>query len=107
MPAAPGQLNPPVRSGDMPKPHAAATKPAEPAADGRSAPNARYLYAVCRRIDARALEGVEGLGGEHLELVGLEQLTAVVSNVSLEEFGEAPLRRNLEDLSWLENVVSA
>lgn len=91
----------------MPKPHATAAKPAEPAVDDLSARSARYLYAVCRRIDARALEGVGGVGGAHLELVGLEQLTAVVSNVSLEEFGEASLRRNLEDLSWLENVVSA
>ena len=67
--------------------------------------DARYVYAVCRGLDAQALAGVAGLGAAPLDVVAHDELTAVVSTVSLAEFGEEPLRRNLEDLSWLEGVV--
>lgn len=66
----------------------------------------RYMYAVCRGLDAHALDGVEGLGGAPLATVQHDELTAVVSTVLLSEFGEQPLRRHLEDLAWLEPVVS-
>ncbi|MGY2702902.1 hypothetical protein ACVW2K_002486 [Nocardioides sp. HB32] len=65
----------------------------------------RYLYAVCRRLPPGALQGVHGLSGEPLELVEHGDLVAVVSTVPLASFGEDALRRNLEDLSWLESVV--
>jgi hypothetical protein len=66
---------------------------------------ARYLYAVCRGLDPLALDGVTGLGDRQLELVHHEQLAAVVSDVPLAEFDEDGLRRNLEDLAWLEPTV--
>jgi hypothetical protein len=65
----------------------------------------RYLYAVCRRLDPAVVEGRTGLGGTPLELVHHQDLVAVVSTVPLDEFGEDGLRRNLEELSWLEPVV--
>jgi hypothetical protein len=40
-----------------------------------------------------------------LAVVKHRALTAVTSEVSLEEFGEEPLRRNLENIGWLEEVA--
>ena len=65
----------------------------------------RYLYAVCRGLPPGVLDGVPGLAGEPLELVEHRDLVAVVSTVPLTSFGEEALRRNLEDLTWLESVV--
>lgn len=66
---------------------------------------ARYLYAVCRGLDPTALGTVSGLGEQPVELVEHQDLTAVVSTVDLDEFGEEALARNLEDLAWLERTV--
>jgi hypothetical protein len=66
---------------------------------------ARYLYAVCRGLDPAALGEVVGLGERPVELVEHQDLTAVVSTVDLDEFGEEALVRNLEDLAWLERTV--
>lgn len=65
----------------------------------------RYLYAVCRAPDPSALAGVPGLFGAPLELIGLRDLLAVVSDVPMSSFGEQALHRNLEDVDWLEDVV--
>jgi len=65
----------------------------------------RYLYAVSRALVPSALEGVTGLDGGRLDLVALDELVAVVSDVDLGEYGEEGLRRNLEDLAWLERVA--
>lgn len=65
----------------------------------------RYLYAISRGLDAAVLEGVPGLDGGPLEAVEHRGLTAVVSTVDLAEYGEEGLRRNLEDLGWLEKVA--
>jgi len=46
-----------------------------------------------------------GLRDAPLEVVRHRELGAVVSNVELTEFGEEGLRRNLEDLRWLEEVA--
>jgi hypothetical protein len=67
----------------------------------------RYLYAACRGLDERAIDGAPGLRGAPLELVHRDRLTAVVSSVPLAEFGPAPLRRGLEDVDWLDGVVLA
>ncbi len=48
-----------------------------------------------------------GVAGAPVRLAAAGGLTAVVSNVSLAEFGEEALRRNLEDLDWLERVARA
>lgn len=66
---------------------------------------ARYLYAVCRGLERPAIEDVTALDGQALDTVCHQDLVAVVSTVPLEEFGEESLRRNLEDLAWLEETV--
>jgi hypothetical protein len=66
---------------------------------------ARYAYAVTRGLDTSALEGGLGLRGAALEIVSSRGLDAVVGDVPLEEFSEEALTRNLESLSWLEDVA--
>ncbi len=65
----------------------------------------RYLYAIARGLDPQAVADVPGLGGGRLEVVEHRGLAAVVSSVDLEEYGEEGLRRNLENLRWLEEVA--
>ncbi len=65
----------------------------------------RYLYAIGRGVDAEDLATTRGLAEAPLRLVEHRDLSAVVSDVDLDEFGEAGLRRNLEDLGWLEHVA--
>lgn len=65
----------------------------------------RYLYAIGRGLTDEDLAGVTGLQGGRLEVVERNGLTAIVSTVDLDEFGEEGLRRNLEDLTWLEAVA--
>jgi hypothetical protein len=65
----------------------------------------RYLYAIARGLDPRAIDGVPALSDGRLETVEHRGLTAVVSTVDLAEYGEDGLRRNLEDLGWLERVA--
>jgi hypothetical protein len=50
--------------------------------------------------------GATGLG-EQPRFIAAAGLTALVSRVPLSEFGEAPLRENLNDLNWLERTVRA
>lgn len=65
-----------------------------------------YCYAITRGLDPAALEGSAGIAGAPLRLVEHGGLEAVVSEVDLAEFGEEGLRRNLEDLGWLESVAT-
>jgi hypothetical protein len=65
----------------------------------------RYLYAIARGLDHAAVQGVDGLDGAPVETVEHRGLTAVVSTVDLGEYGEEGLRRNLEDMAWLEKVA--
>jgi Gas vesicle synthesis protein GvpL/GvpF len=71
------------------------------------ADSARYAYAVTRGLDPAALAGDQGLRGAPLEVVSAAGLDAVVGDVPLEEFSEDALKRNLESLSWLEEVARA
>jgi hypothetical protein len=64
--------------------------------------SARYMYAITRGLDRTTLTEIAGLGGHPLEVVEHRELAAVVSDVSLDEYGEEALRRNLEQLDWLE-----
>jgi hypothetical protein len=66
-----------------------------------------YVYGVGRDLPPEGLEKVEGVGGAPVEVVEHDGLTAVVSPVSLDDFGEDALRRNLEDLGWLESTARA
>lgn len=66
-----------------------------------------YCYAITRDIGPEDLDGRGGINDAPLRMVRHEDLAAVVSEVDLEEFGEEGLRRNLEDLTWLESVATA
>lgn len=69
--------------------------------------SASYFYAITRPVEPTALEEVVGVGSAPVRLVTDGDLAAVVSTVDLAEFGEDGLRRNLEDLRWLEGVARA
>jgi len=64
-----------------------------------------YVYAAGRNIDEQPLEGLEGVGDAPVRVIGHRELHAVVSSVDLAEFGEAALRRNLENLAWVEKTA--
>ena len=64
-----------------------------------------YLYAICRPEDAAGLAGSPGVGDSQVRLLDVGALSAVVSSVPLTDFGEEGLRRNLEDLQWVEAVA--
>jgi hypothetical protein len=53
------------------------------------------------------MERIGGVGGAPVQVIEQGGLTAVVSPVSLAEFGEDALRHNLEDLGWLESTARA
>ncbi|HEX3956078.1 MAG TPA: GvpL/GvpF family gas vesicle protein [Trebonia sp.] len=65
-----------------------------------------WVYALAERSEA-GLPRLTGVAGGSVRLIDADGLTAVVSNVTLEEFGEEALRHNLEDLAWLEAVARA
>jgi hypothetical protein len=64
-----------------------------------------YLYAVARGVGPTALTDTRGLHDQPLRVLEHRGLAAVLSAVDLDEFGEEGLRRNLEDLTWLEAVA--
>ncbi|MBO0786180.1 MAG: GvpL/GvpF family gas vesicle protein [Actinobacteria bacterium] len=66
-----------------------------------------WLYAVARDIDPEWLDGVRGVAGGPVRPLAHRRLAAAVSPVSLAEFGEQPLARNLEDLDWLAATARA
>lgn len=67
-----------------------------------------YVYCVVSAGERPPLDGVSGVApGATLELVGDEQLAALAQQVPLEEFGDEPLRRNFEDMDWLERTARA
>ena len=61
-----------------------------------------WAYCITRAGDPPAIGGVHGSPVERIEADGLAVL---VSRVPLAEFGEGALRRNLNDLDWLERVA--
>lgn len=65
----------------------------------------RYLYVVSRGLTHGVLDEVTGLDGAPVRVVSHRGLDAVVSDVDLATYGEAGLRRNLEDLQWLERTA--
>ena len=66
-----------------------------------------YAYAISRGLTAEDVADRPGIGSAPLRLVERDGLVAVGSEVDLEEFDEDGLRRNLEDLRWLEEVAIA
>jgi len=59
-----------------------------------------YLYAFLSHEDLPPLRGIDG--HSPLNLITENGIAALASPVSLAEFGEEALRRNLENLRWLE-----
>ncbi|MEV1002101.1 GvpL/GvpF family gas vesicle protein [Nonomuraea sp. NPDC050202] len=66
-------------------------------------PDLTYLYAVARE----PLPCPPGVAGAPVRTVTCSGLVAYVSSVPLEQFGEEPLRRSLEDLDWLAETARA
>jgi hypothetical protein len=99
-----------VRPADAEQP--AATEAPRPARDDEPQPEAEpaatpagdglWAYCVTRASEPPRIDGVHGSPVERIEADGLALL---VSRVPLSEFGEDALRRNLNDLDWLERVA--
>lgn len=66
-----------------------------------------WVYAITDRGDGEDLAGPAGVAGAAVRAAAAGGLTALVSHVDLAEFGEEAMRRNLEDLDWLEQVARA
>ena len=66
-----------------------------------------WMYAVAADAAGSLTCDASGIGGERPRTVRAAGLTALVGDVSRLEFGEAALRRNLEDLDWLERTARA
>jgi hypothetical protein len=64
-----------------------------------------YVYAIVRDVADVDLDGQAGIGDRALRPVEGPGVIAVASDVDLDEFGEEALRRNLEELTWLEAVA--
>jgi hypothetical protein len=65
-----------------------------------------YVYCVTAREESPPLEGVPGVDPAfEVEVLEHGPLSAVMSRVPLDEFGAEPLKRNLEDLAWLERAA--
>ncbi|HYH93462.1 MAG TPA: GvpL/GvpF family gas vesicle protein, partial [Candidatus Saccharimonadales bacterium] len=67
-----------------------------------------YLYAVGGAALRTVLPtGLSGIGNAPVRVIVADRLAAVVSSVDPLGFGAEPLRRNLEDLSWLASTARA
>lgn len=67
-----------------------------------------WMYAVAPAgFGDDPLRDLTGVDGEQPHVVEAAGLAAVVGAVSLAEFGEEALHRNLENLTWLEKVARA
>jgi Gas vesicle synthesis protein GvpL/GvpF len=96
-----------ARRSRRPTAAAESRQPDRPTAAGPEAapsPTGHGLWAYCvtRTTDPPAVNGVHRSPVERIEERGLAVL---VSRVPLGEFGEDALRRNLNDLDWLERVA--
>jgi len=86
----------------LPRGRAAPPAPAPEPASG----DALWVYCVVRAAGAAPPEG-SGVAGGRVDLVESGELAAMVGAVPLAEFGEEPLRKNLNELPWLERVARA
>lgn len=66
-----------------------------------------WLHAIGRDLDPSGLTGLTGVGGSSVCTISSAGLDAVVSLVDLADFGAEALRRNLEDIAWLESAAHA
>lgn len=67
----------------------------------------RYVYAVCRPLDAPLHADLTGVAGAPPRQLAHEGLVAVVSPVPERDFAHEPLRAHLEDLDWLAATARA
>ena len=78
------------------------------AASPDSGPTGCYVYGVTRHGAADlALGQTVGVDQGQIREVATTGLAALVSDVSLLEFGEEPLHENLNDVAWLERTARA
>jgi hypothetical protein len=94
-------------AGEAPRPaQRDAPRPApEPErADPAPAPTGDGLWAYCVTREGDPPE-IDGVHGSPVERIDADGLAVLVSRVPLAEFGEDALRRNLNDLDWLERVA--
>jgi len=66
-----------------------------------------WMYGVTGDPPGAFADGVAGIGGVAPRTITVGGLTAVVGDVGDREYGEAALRRNLEDLDWLARTARA
>jgi hypothetical protein len=66
-----------------------------------------WAYAITQDARGTDLSWLAGVAGAPVRTATAAGLTVLVSDVDLAEFGEVALRRNLEDLDWLEGVARA
>jgi Gas vesicle synthesis protein GvpL/GvpF len=71
-----------------------------------AAPTALYVYGVVPAGTVLELSGA-GVDSSDVGVLTEGELGAIVGAVPLENFGEEPLRRNLEDRDWLERTAQA
>ncbi|GAA4564418.1 GvpL/GvpF family gas vesicle protein [Micromonospora coerulea] len=76
-----------------------------PVAGAPTAGSGVWLHGVVVDADPATLTGIAGMDGRPTRVVRAAGLTAVVSAAPLAEYGEEALRRNLEDLAWLERAA--
>jgi gas vesicle protein GvpL/GvpF len=78
----------------------------EPAAPAAPAPDGELLWTYCvARAGDRTPDGVGGVAGGAVERIEADGLVAFVGRVPASAFAAEPLRRNLNDLPWLERVA--
>jgi hypothetical protein len=66
------------------------------------------VYCVIGVDEHPSFEDLSGVDRAHeIEVLSYGELSAVISHVSLEDFGSEALQRNLEDLAWLERTALA
>jgi hypothetical protein len=64
-----------------------------------------YLYAITQGISSEDVSTVSGLGGTPVRLVEHRELTAVVSDVNLEEFSADSLSLSSGNSNWLDEMA--
>jgi hypothetical protein len=66
-----------------------------------------YLYAVANDEGIGVPPDLTGVAGGAVRTITRAGLAAYVSTVPLDEYGEEPLRRSMEDLDWLDRTARA
>src|SRR5215510_2615643 len=66
-----------------------------------------WMYGVTGDDPEALADGMAGVGGAPPRTITAARLTAIVGDVGDREYGEAALRRNLEDLDWLARTARA